>query len=313
MLPVDRRLIPINGLIALLRGEGGWPDTLGHAGIQRHQLEVPITSSEGDTRADALLYRLDPVLVLLCESKGGKNVDELQARKYLAVDLEDLKRAGAVPPALKHESAVPVQAMFVGNEDERAGLEQGLASLNIKAPLLTVGADRVRLSDTSGIPGLDDFDVSHSGGLPPARIPVDHQSPDPDILELLIQQVVTAQAALDDIVSVETICGRILPEWPVISPGTQGLFISRVADLLINLSRNEMRGQIEYERIKQTNTRGRLIVRQTPATNHPRGRTVGFQAQQRRAGEALQRSSQPPAQRQLSLDQLADEGGLADE
>lgn len=310
---MDRRLIPINGLIALLRGEGGWPDPLGELGIQRHQLEVPITSSKGDTRADALLYRLDPALVLLCECKGGKNIDETQARKYLAVEFADLKRAGADPPALRGESDVPVQTLFVGNEDERAGLEQGLAALKIQAPLLTVGADRVRLSDTSGIAGLDDFDVKHSGGLPPARIPVDHQSPDPDILELLIQQVLVAQARLDDIVAVETICERILPEWPVISPGTQGQFINRVASLLIGLSLGEMRGQIEYERVRQTNTRGRLIIKQTPATNHPRGRTVGFQAQQRRAGGALKRSSQAPAARQLSLDQLADEGGLADE
>ena len=44
---MDERLIPINGLIALLRGDGGWPKTLGDAGFKRHQLEVPISTPKG--------------------------------------------------------------------------------------------------------------------------------------------------------------------------------------------------------------------------------------------------------------------------
>jgi hypothetical protein len=59
---------------------------------------------------------------------------------------------------------VPVRAIFVGLEDERAALEHALRALEIEGPLLTVGSRRVRLSGASGVPGLDDFDHRHEGG-----------------------------------------------------------------------------------------------------------------------------------------------------
>jgi hypothetical protein len=48
-----------------------------------------------------------------------------------------------------------------GREVHRADLEAGLRSLGVDAPLLTVGPERVHLSGTSGIEGLDDFDLHH--------------------------------------------------------------------------------------------------------------------------------------------------------
>jgi hypothetical protein len=94
----------------------------------------------------------------------------------MAATVEWLHRTGAVPPELRPAVDVRVCAMFVGREEHRADPGVGLRHLNIQAPLLTVGQQRVRLSAASGVPGLDDFAVSHRGGLPPARIPVDHQS-----------------------------------------------------------------------------------------------------------------------------------------
>ncbi|HEX7290087.1 MAG TPA: hypothetical protein VF250_03075, partial [Conexibacter sp.] len=92
---MDERLIPINGLIALLRGEGRWPGLLGDQGLRRHRLEVPVSTPRGDFRADALLYRRDPDLVLLVEAKSGRNIDAAQAEKYVAADATWLRRAGA--------------------------------------------------------------------------------------------------------------------------------------------------------------------------------------------------------------------------
>ena len=94
---MDERLIPINGLIALLRGEGGWAGLLRDQGFERRQLEAPISSPEREVRADAILYRIDPNLVLLGECKSGTNIDEAQARKYLSVDASWLERAGLLP------------------------------------------------------------------------------------------------------------------------------------------------------------------------------------------------------------------------
>ena len=310
---VDERLIPINGLIALLRGGGGWPASLGDQGFQRHQLELPINTPLGDVVADALIYRREPDLVLLCEGKSGRNIDELQARKYVAVDSSWLHRRGVVPPALRAADDLAVRALFVGREVHRAGLEAGLRSLDVDAPLLTVGPERVRLSGTSGIEGLDDFDVHHQAGLPPGRIPVDHQSSEQDLLEALLPQVVAAQARNEDIVSVEMLAERVLPEWPVLAHGARGAFLNRIAEILRGLAAGEMRGQFRYEALAEPHTRGRIVIEATPATRDPRGRTQAWQAQQRRAGKALHRRLEREIAGQLSIDELADQGGLAEE
>jgi hypothetical protein len=311
---MDDRLIPLNGLIALLRGEGGWPGLLRDQGFLRHQLEVPISTPLGDLRADALIYRRQPDLVLLCESKSGRNVEEQQARRYEAAVIESLRRPGSIPPELVGSwTSVMVRPLFIGREEHRADLEHGLRRLGIEAPLLTVGAERVRLSGASGTTGLDDFDEQHDGGFPPTRIPVDHQSDDEPLLELLVPKLIAAQAREEDILAVESLAGAILPEWAVLSHGARQAFVRRLEALSIGLARDEFRGQFRYERAQGTGDRGRIVFEATPATRDPRGRTQAWQAQQKRAGRALKRPrpSRPPGQ--LSIEDLADQGGLADE
>ena len=310
---MDERLIPINGLIALLRGDGGWPPLLREQGFQRHQLEVPISTSLGDIRADALIYRRAPDLIVLCEAKSGRNLEEKQARKYAAADFRSLRRTGAVPLAFKRTGEVPVRTLFVGREKHRAELEAGLGHLKIEAPLLTLSAERVRLSGTSGIQGLEDCDVQHDGGPPPARIAVDHQSPDRDLLDVLIPSLIAAQARNEDIVAVETLAEGLLAEWSILSHGGRGSFIARLAKLLESLAAGDMRGQFRYERMREPHQQGRIILLSTPARHDPRGRTRAWQAQQSRAENALQRRAAPATVAQLSLDELAEQGGLASE
>lgn len=310
---MDERLIPINGLIALLRGEGGWPGLLRDQGFKRHQLEVPVTTPLGEIRADALLYRRDPDLILLAEAKSGRSIDEQQARRYLAADTASLARTGVVPHPLRRAAEVAVQALFVGREEHRAGLEASLRHLDINAPLLTVGADRVRLSDASGTASIDDFDVHHSAGLPPARLPVDHQSGEQEILEILLPEVIARQARQEDIVAIETLAATVIPEWPVLSHGIRQRFLGRLAELLRHVAAHEMRGQFRYEPLAQPDSRGRIIFESSPAARDPRGRTRAWQAQQGRAEAALRRRGTRPIPGQLSLDDLADSGGLADD
>ncbi len=310
---VDERLIPINGLIALLRGDGGWPPLLRDQGFERHQLEVPISTSLGDIRADAVIYRRAPDLIVLCEAKSGCNLEEKQARRYAVADLTSLRRTGALPPGFKRAGQVPVRPLFVGREEHRAELEAGLRHLNIQAPLLTLGAVRVRLSGSGGIQGLEDCDEQHDGGPPPARIPVDHQSSERDLLDVLIPRVIAAQARNEDIVAVESLAEGLLAEWSILSHGGRESFIARMAKLLKGLAAGDMRGQFRYERMREPHQRGRIVILSTPAEHDPRGRTRAWQAQQNRAEKALQRRGTRVGAAQLSLDELAEQGGLASE
>jgi hypothetical protein len=206
---VDPRLIPINGLIALLTGDGGWPAILGEEGFKRHHLEMPLLTPKGDIRADAVLYRQSPDLILPAECKSGRNVDIEQGERYLSLDVEWLRRSGAIPPPLRGSDAIAVQALYVGTDDHRPELEQGLRRLGT-VPLLTVSANRVHLSGAGRTPGLSDFIHLHDAGLPPARLPVDHQSDDDEILELLIPVVVAAQASLKEYVGMDRLCEDIV-------------------------------------------------------------------------------------------------------
>jgi hypothetical protein len=282
-------------------------------GFQRHQLEVPVSTSRGDIRADAVIYRRDPDLIVLCECKSGRNLEAEQARRYALADFLSLQRTGAIPPELRGVGQVPVLALFVGRHAHRSELEAGLGRLNVEAPLLTLDAERVVLSGAGAVVGLDDCDERHGGGLPPARIPVDHQSPRQDLLEMLIPRVVAAQARDEDIVSVESLAEGLLAEWSILSHGGRQRFIGGLALLLEDLARGEMRGQFRYERMSQPHTRGRIVIQVTPATHDPRGRTRAWQAQQKRAEGALDRRGLQATSGQLSLDELAEQGGLASE
>jgi len=312
---MDPRMTPINGLIALLRGEGGWPRPLGEMGFRRHQLEIPLSTKEGEVRADALLYRQSPDLILPCECKSGKNVDVEQAEKYLSLDASWLRRSGAIPPPLRESTSVAVQTLYVGTDEHRPDLEQALQQLGAP-PLLTVSAERIQLSGARRTPGLLDFIEIHNAGLPPARLPVDHQSKDAEILELLIPAIVAAQASLKDHVGIDRLSEDILPEWPILGEKARREFIGRVAQLAKGLASGEMKGQFRYEAPSgiQPHPPGRLVITDSPATRHPQGRTQAFQAQQRKAEKVLRRKSRKgPIPGQTSLDELAQEGGLADE
>jgi hypothetical protein len=309
---LDKRLIPITGLIALVRGDGGWPDLLRAQGLQRFQLEVPLATSAGNTRVDALLYRVEPNLVLLSECKSGRNLDEDQIKRYIAADAEALRRAGAVPPALTRVADFEVRTLVVGLEEHRATIEAAIRRLDIDTPLLTIGRERVRLSGASAVAGLDDFDEQHQTGLPPARFRVDHQSDDEQLEAVLVPEIIAAQARAEDVVDVEILSQSLLPEWPVLSHSARRDFVRRAESLVRALAAGEFRGQFRFEPAIGT-LRARLVIEVSPATKDPRGRTQAWQAQQRRAERALRRPRQPSIPGQLSIDDLAGGGGLVED
>jgi hypothetical protein len=271
-----------------------------------------VFTSLGNAVADAILFREDPDLVVLSEAKSGRNIDEDQARTYAATDAHSLRRAGTMPPLFGRGRDPAVACMFVGLEEERADLETALTHLGINAPLLTIGRDRVRLSDTSAVHGLDDFDRVHESGLPPARVRVDHQSPPSEIQELLVQEIVAGQARGEEHLDTEALCQAMLPEWPILSHSGRRLFIRRVEEVARSLAQGAMRRDIRFEPTSGQ-TRSRIAVIHSPVQFDPRGATQSWQAVERRAARALGRTPRPQIPGQMSLEDLAGEGGLAAE
>lgn len=44
---MEERLVPLNAVIALLTGHGGWPKAFGDIGLELRWLEVPVTTQAG--------------------------------------------------------------------------------------------------------------------------------------------------------------------------------------------------------------------------------------------------------------------------
>ncbi len=311
---MDPRLIPLNGLIALVRGDGLWPRALGDHGLRVHIFEAPVYTEPQNITADAILYRLEPPLLVLAECKDGRNIDAQQARGYLTADLAGVFAAGSLPPGLRKRDDARVVAMFVGNEAYRGDLEASMVQHEIEAPLLTVGPDRARLTQLEGASGLEAFDVRHQAGLPPARFPIDQHSPAEEIHELTAPILVAAQARQEETIDVEAICREILPEWSVLGKEAQRGFTSRVDDAVRRLVGGELGTQFSYEPgTKASHARVRIV--ESPAASDPRGTPQSWQAQQRRAAKALGRRRRPQIEGQieLSLEDLAQEGGVGED
>jgi hypothetical protein len=311
---MDPRLIPLNGLIALVRGDGLWPPGLGDQGLRVHLFEAPVYTDEGNVTADAILYRPDPPLLVLAECKGGRNIDAPQARRYLVAGRTGVFAAGSLPPELRNRDDASIVAMFVGNDAHRDALEKSMIQHEIKAPLLTLGPDRARLTHVEPASGLETFDIGHQAGLPPARFPIDQHSPTEEIQELTVPILVAAQARQEEFVDVEAICREILPEWSVLGKEAQRAFHSRVEGGVSRLVGGELGAQFSYEPgTKASHARIRIV--ESPAASDPRGTPQSWQAQRRRAAKALGRKRQPQIEGQieLSLDDLAQAGGVGED
>jgi hypothetical protein len=301
---VDPRLRPLNAVLALLRADGAWFHNLADQGFRLHSIELPVQSSGGLVRADAAIYRETPDLILLCEGKSGRNIEEKQARGYDAADYKALRRAASMP-GIFGSREVPVGTMYVALEDHRADLEAALSALNISAPVLTIAKGFVRLDDCALPPGLQAFrENDPRKSWPPARVKVDHQSPLHEIMELLAQRIVAAQARRAQILDLEDVGARIYPAWAVLSSAGRRDLTRRLVEAGDRLAKGGLRGSIRVER--GNDVAARIVILKTPADADPRGMPQAWQGEARHLGEALGRGSAPIPEdrRQLSLDDL---------
>ena len=68
---MEPRLVPINGLTALMTGDGGWPRPLSTAGYRMHGIEATIfTAAKRRVVVDALMAHDATGTVVLSECKG---------------------------------------------------------------------------------------------------------------------------------------------------------------------------------------------------------------------------------------------------
>jgi len=303
--PMDPRLRPLNAVLALVNEDGAWFHDLADQGFQLYAIELKVQSSAGLVVADAVVFRQDPELVLLCEGKSGRSLNEPQARRYVAADAAALRRGGSLPVSLS--PAADVCPLFVVTNDARADVEAALQDFEIEAPVLSIDRGFVRL-DGPCPAGLEPFLRRTESGpkrWPPARVRVDHQSPLEELAELLAQQIAAAQANRQPVLDLAEAASRIYRRWPALSQSGRRDFLRRLADCARHLARGSLRGTIRVEP-SSNNMPPRIMITRTPANLDPRGMPQAWQGQARRMADDLGRTggSPPEEEKQLSLDDL---------
>jgi hypothetical protein len=295
---VDKRLIPLNGALALLAKGVGWPNDLTQQGFRLHLLEGDVQSEPQSVRADVIAYRTDPDLILLLECKGGRNVNAAQARGYINAQPAGLLRRGTMPAPLRDHDPVTVQAVFVGHEQWGDALAESMARESIEAPLLLVGPTGARLTGALAVSGLDDFDSRDPRhGHPPSLILVDHESPVEEIRELLFQQIMVAMAQGAEAVDLRQAASAIHSFWHQVSRPAQDQFLGQMKAAAQSLAAGD--SDVMYE--SNNSISPRLVLRAKPAEADPRGAPQAWQGVARRATKTLGRSASTEIKGQISM------------
>jgi hypothetical protein len=94
--------------------------------------------------------------------------------------------------------------------------------------------------------------------------------------------------------------------------GVRQSFIQHCEAILRRLTTAPMRRDFRYEP-RTGSTQGRVVILRTPAAFDPRGATRAWQAAKGHAARSIGRQPQPQIEGQLSLEDLAETGGIADE
>lgn len=304
---MDPRLLPLNAVLALLKKDGGWFHNLADQGFRLHHIELKAQTPEGLVVADVVIYRQDPDLVVLCEGKSGRNVDEDQAKKYASADGASLRRGGSLPVAVAYDD-VPVCPLFVVMHDARTDVEDALGRLEIAAPVLSIGRGLAHLNGPCP-EGLEPFFAESASGRPrrwpPARVRVDHQSPLNEVVELLAQQIVAAQARHQPVLTLEDAGAGIYREWPALSLSGRRELEKKLKACAKHLADSSLKGTIRLQP-GSNHAPAAILIERTPADADVRGMPQAWQGQARHMAADLGRGGGPPpeVERQLSLDDL---------
>jgi len=307
---VDPRLLPLNAVLALAHEDGAWFHELADQGFRLHSIELKVQSSAGIVVADAVLYRLDPDLVLLCEGKSGRNLEEEQAKKYAVADAAALRRGGSLPVDVAQDA--PVTPLYVVMNDVRADVEAALQGWGIETPVLSIDRGFARL-DGPCPDGLEQFVCDEPPRTwPPGRIRVDHQSPVEEVAELLVQQISAAQAQRQPVLDLGEAASRIYRAWPQLSQSGRRDFLRKLKACARHLAGGSLKGVIRLDP-GSNNVPPRILIERTPADRDTRGMPQAWQGQARRVAADLGRAGGSPPEEdvQLSLDDF--DLGEADE
>lgn len=311
---MESRLIPVNAVLALAARDGGWFEDVADQGFRVHALELDVQSTPGVIRADVVLYRLDPDLILLCEGKSGRSVKERQALGYDAADVAGIRARADLPNELVGRPTVSVSPLYVCLTSHRDDIVQSLANLGLQAAVLSVGPGSATL-DGPVPAGLERFNRRDGRlGLPPVRIRLDRESPVEEFMAVLLQRIVAAAVHGNTHLELDEVAREIFRgHWVEMSVQARRDLVARLKKAATQLSRGELSRVIRIE--GSSSVPDRVAIFDPPTSADPRGAPQRWQALMRRAARDLGREGPSIAERQpqMSIDDLAIEAEAAED
>jgi hypothetical protein len=297
---MEPRLIPINALIALTTGQGGWPPVLAEAGYKLHGIEVLLRPSDGQqTCIDAILAHMELRIATLAECKSGQNLKERQLKAYGAVTGTHLARQVGFP----FRDPTP-EILLVGLAENRERLAVAKKSLGLELPTMLVSQRTVQLEDD--LAGLKACEIAVPG-WPPRIIPMDTHSPDEDLIRHLIPKIVAEMARGTEVIAVDSLLRQVIGWWDLYpSGGERKQLCARATSVLRSASERKYAHDFTIEERKGENG-GVIRILRSPASYRPRGVTQGWQRLQRQTMATLGRRNvkpESPGQLELSFEAL---------
>lgn len=296
---MEPRLIPFNGWIALMTGDGGWPSPLGDAGFRLAGLEWPVTTSEGAVVIDGLGIDDARLILLASECKSGQNVEPRQARAYGAIAVADVARQMTAA-----SSARTVQAVYVCLEGAEERIQTGLDSVGSKAPVIVIGTDHARVQDRAGGSSIGAWRVSVPVGPPPRLVPVDADSPKSELREFLLPAIIAAARRNLSVVPVNSLLDSALPYWALLGRNARERIRKKAVAAIRDLATTEFKDFFRVEKGGPEIDREVVKILKSPSKFDARGETQGWQALQRKGQRALRGEKPTKTPGQISLEDL---------
>jgi hypothetical protein len=309
---VERRLIPVNALIALCNSGDVYPAPLAAAGYQLSGVEVPVAAGDGKVVIDAVLFRADRNMLLAGEAKSGANVDMGQARRYDEVTPDATVLATAI--TIREPGDRQLQPVYVCLAENIDRVLLGLGEAGVAYPVLSVGDDHIEHH------GADFVDPDLQGafadpipvpGPPPRIIAVDDESPDLEFDALVLPALVANLSHQRPYISVPALAEDALAHLPMYAKAARTRLVTRVDGAA---RRAADRDPATFEYLGRTATRDHAVVRfvRSPEDAARQGRTQVYQSIARAGGQPPRKRRAPDPDQMALFDDLIDELQTAD-
>jgi hypothetical protein len=274
---VDRRLVPLNGVLDLATTDGLNSAPLAVDGWRVVGLEIPVRTEHGTVVLDLVLFNDRIGHILGVESKSGANIESEQGRRLTAVAPQMVVDAAAI--TIRTAVTLQYEPMYVCLGDHMVRVAQGLKAARLSLPLLVVHNDNIRLHDpavaSTELAGVLGESVALTHPIA-SVIPFDHESSDASFDSPVRAELVAAMAQGRQSVSVRSLTEAVVWHYNMYGQRARGLLVRKVSAAAVRAADAEPT-RLRFER-RTGSTEDRVVILQSPEGFDRRGRTQSYQA-----------------------------------